>query len=219
MRFAIFAALPVLALALAEWQADFPVDKKALGPTGSSAYFVLTPGYRLHYQQGTVTSATTVLSETRLIDGVEARAVEDRELKNGQVVEVTRDYYAIDRATGDVYYFGEDVDVYKGGKITGHGGSWLSGLKGARFGLMVPGAPKAGRKFYQEHAPGAAMDRVEIVAVNETVTTPAGTFKNCVHLKETTPLEPGVTDHKWYAPGVGLVKDGDLLLVRIEKAK
>ena len=219
MRSAIFVALPVLALAASEWQAVFPVDKKALGPTGTGAYFVLTPGFRLHYQHGKDTSTTTVLNETKLIDGVEARAVEDRELKDGQVAEVTRDYYAIDRATGDVYYFGEDVDVYKNGKVTGHGGSWLSGVKGARFGMMMPGAVKPGQKFYQEHAPGTAMDRGEIVAVNETVTTPAGTFKNCVHLKETTALEPGVTDHKWFAPGVGLVKDGDLVLVRIEKAK
>jgi uncharacterized protein DUF3108 len=219
MRCAVLVTIPFIAFGFAEWQDSFSVDKKALGPTGTSAYFVLTPGYRLHYRHGKDTSTTTVLNETRLIDGVEARVVEDRETKNGQVAEITRDYYAIDRATGDVYYFGEDVDVYKNGTIAGHGGAWLSGLKGARFGMMMPGAVKTGDKFYQEHAPGVAMDRAEIVAVNETLTTPAGTFKNCVHVKETSEIEKGVTDHKWYAPGVGVVKDGDLVLVRIEKAK
>ncbi len=219
MRSAIFVAIPVLALAASEWQAVFPVDKSSLGPTGTSAYFVLTPGFRLHYQHGKETSTTTVLNETKLIDGVETRVVEDRELKDGQVAEVTRDYYAIDRATGDVYYFGEDVDVYKGGKIAGHEGTWRSGVKAAKFGMMMPGAAKTGEKFYQEQAPGKAMDRAEIIAVGETVTTPAGTFKNCVHMKETSPIEKTLADHKWYAPGVGLVKDGDLVLVRIEKAK
>lgn len=219
MRCAVLVSIPLLAFGLAEWQNSFPVDKKALGPTGTSAYFVLTPGYRLHYQHGKETSTATVLNETKLIDGVETRVVEDREMTNGQVAELTRDYYAIDPATGDVYYFGEDVDVYKGGKIAGHEGTWRSGVKGAKFGMMMPGAAKAGQKFYQEQAPGKAMDRAEIIAVVETVTTPAGTFKNCVHLKETSAIEKALADHKWYAPGVGLVKDGDLVLVRIEKAQ
>jgi hypothetical protein len=162
---------------------------------------------------------TTVLNETKIVDGVETRAVEDRETKNGQLVELTRDYYAVDRNTGDVYYFGEDVNTYKNGKLAGHEGAWLSGVQGARFGMMMPGAVKVGLKFYQEQAPRVAMDRAEVVAVGETVTTPAGTFTNCVHMKETSALEKGMADHKWYAPGVGLVKDGEFVLVRVEKGK
>ena len=219
MRSAIFVAIPVLAFGLSEWRADFPVDKKALAPTGSSAYFVLTPGFRLYYEHGQEKATATVLDETKVIDGVATGVVEVRETKNGQLAEVTRDYYAIDRAAGDVYYFGEDVDVYKNGKIAGHEGAWLAGVKGAKFGMMMPGAVKVGQKFYQELAPGIAMDRAEIVAVGETVKTPAGVFKNCVRVKETSDIEKGVTDYKWYAPGVGVVKDGELVLVRIEKAK
>jgi hypothetical protein len=33
-------------------------------------------------------------------------------------------------------------------------------------------------------------------------------------LKETTPLEPAVTDYKYYAPGIGLVQDGKLKLMK-----
>ena len=40
---------------------------------------------------------------------------------------------------------------------------------------------------------------------------PAGTFEHCLHLKETTPLE-GDVSHKWYAPGVGMVKDDEFEL-------
>lgn len=201
------------------WQSSFPVDKKNLGAAGSNPYFVLQPGYRLHYAHGRDTVTTTVLAETKTIDGVETRVVEDRETKNGQLVELTRDYYAIDSRTGDVYYFGEDVDMYKDGKVVGHQGAWLSGVKGARFGLMMPGEIKPGRKFYQEMAPGVAMDRAELVSTGERITTPAGAFSDCVHFKETSDLEKGVADHKWYARGVGLVKDGEMALVRIEKPK
>jgi hypothetical protein len=172
---------------------------------GANPFFPLNVGDRWSYRHERDTETVTVLAETRMIDGVECRVVEDREMKNGKTTELTQDYYAIDAATNDVYYMGEAVN---GGK----GGSWLSGVKGAKFGLMMPGKPKPGQKFYQEQAPGVGMDRVEIVSDSETVVTGAGTFKNCIHALETTPLEKGVTDHKWYAAGVGPVKDAEMVL-------
>jgi hypothetical protein len=196
-----------------DYQAAFGVDKKTLGVKGSNAYFNLTPGYRLSYKDGNNTDTLTVLNETKVIDGVETRVIEDREMKNGALVELTRDYYAIDSVTNDVYYFGEDVDVYKSGKVAGHEGSWLSGVKGAKFGLMMPGSPKQGQKFYQEQAPAVGMDRAEILSIDEKVTTPAGTFEHCLHVVETSALEKGLHDHKWYAGGIGPVKDGKLVLM------
>ena len=55
------------------------------------------------------------------------------------------------------------------------------------------------------------MDRVEVVSTNETVKTPAGTFEHCVHLRETTPLERGVS-HKYLAPGIGIIQDDEFEL-------
>jgi hypothetical protein len=199
------------------WQSAFSVDQKKLISTGSNPYFNLTPGYRLVYKHGKDADTTAVLNVTKRIDGVETRAVEDRETKNGQLVELTLDYYAVDPATQDVYYFGEDVDVYQGGKVVSHEGAWLSGIKGAKFGLMMPGKPKPGMRFYQEQAPGVGMDRAEILAVNERVATPAGKFDNCIHARETSAIEKTLSDHKWYAPGVGLVKDGEMVLVQSGK--
>ena len=197
-----------------DFQSVFAVDKKTLGVKGANPYFNLTPGYTLSYRHGKDTDTLTVLNETKQIDDVETRVVEDREIKNGQLVELTRDYYAIDSLTNDVYYFGEDVDTYKNGKVVGHEGAWLSGLNGAKFGLMMPGAPTPGQRFYQELAPGVGMDRSEIVSDNEQIVTPVGTYEKCIHVVETSPLEKGLRDHKWYAPGVGQVKDGEMLLVK-----
>jgi hypothetical protein len=217
--------LPIIGLLLAaastlaaqDFQSVFAVEKKNLGVKGSNPYFPLTPGYQLSYRHGKDTDTLTVLPETKVIDGVETRVVEDRETKNGQIVEVTRDYYAIDSATNDVYYMGEDVDVYRNGKIVGHEGAWLSGVNGAKFGLMMPGSPKTGQKFYQEHAPGVGMDRAEILSAGERVVTPAGSFEHCVHAVETSAMEKGLRDHKWYAPGVGQVKDAEMVLVKYGK--
>lgn len=194
------------------WQSTFTVDRAHLGVNGSNRYFNLTPGYRLSYAHGKDTDVVTVLGETKRIDGVETRVVEDRETKNGQLIELTRDYYAIDSSNNDVYYFGEDVDVYKNGKVVSHEGAWLSGVKGANFGLMMPGAPKAGQRFYQERAPGVGMDRAEILPDTPKLATPAGTFEKCLHVVETSPLEKGTTQ-KWYAAGVGPVKDAEMVLV------
>jgi hypothetical protein len=78
---------------------------------------------------------------------------------------------------------------------------------------MMPAKPKPGQRFYQEVAPGVAMDRIEIRSDKETLAVPDGKYSNVLHVLETTPLESG-TNHKWYVAGVGAIKDGDMELVR-----
>jgi hypothetical protein len=198
-----------------DFQSTFTVDKKNLGVKGDNPYFNLTPGFQLSYAHGRETEIVTVLDEIKVIDGIEARVLEDREFdKDGKLLELTRDYHSIDVTTNDVYYLGEDVDVYdKNGKVTSHEGSWLSGVNGAKFGLFIPAKPKVGQRFYQEQAPKIAMDRVEIVSTTESRTVPAGKFTGVLHVLETTPLESGKAE-KWYASGVGPIKDGDMELVK-----
>jgi len=198
------------------WRDAFPAAKANSVPTGRNPYFVLEPGYRLRYRHGQETLTITVLDQTKMVDGVETRVVEEREERDGKLTEVSRNYYAIDKVSGDLYYFGEDVDVYKDGKVVGHQGAWLSGAGGARFGLMLPGKARVGDRFYQEVAPRTAMDRAEVISVTEKVKVPAGTFENCLHVRETSPLDSGAGD-KWYAPGVGLIKDEEMELVGFEQ--
>ena len=201
------------------WRTEFPVEKGELSATGRSAYFILEPGYVLTLEGGGERLIITVLDETKTIAGVETRVIEERETKVGQLVEISRNYFAISKRTSDVYYFGEEVDIYENGKVVDHEGAWLAGVKSAKFGLVMPGQPVLKAKYYQEIAPGVAMDRSEVVSLVETIRTPAGEFKNCLKTAETTPLEPGVTEFKYYARGVGLVQDGSLKLVKYGKLK
>ena len=157
-----------------------------------------------------------MLNDTKVIDGVKTRVVEERETKNGQVIEVSRNYFAVDPSTGDAYYFGEDVDIFKNGKAASHEGTWHSGENGARFGLFIPGKPKVGDRYYQELAPKVAMDRAEILSITEKLTVPAGTFNNVVRTKESSAIEIG-SEEKWYAPNVGIIKDADFVLIGIVK--
>jgi hypothetical protein len=195
------------------WVDTFAVAKKDFVPTGSNTYFRLEPGYTMVLEKGKIRLVITVLDEARVVDGVETRVVEERESKAGKLLEISRNYFAFNTADQGVYYFGEEVDIYENGTVVGHEGAWESGKNGARFGLMVPGQPALKARFYQEVAPRVAMDRAEIVSLSETLRTPAGEFKGCLKTIETTPLEPFARESKIYAPGVGLIKDGSLLLV------
>jgi hypothetical protein len=212
------AAAPSQAQKAADgWQRTFNVGAADLATVGENPYFILKPGSQLTLEGKddgkTVRLVVTVLDETKLVGGIEARVVEERESENGALVEVSRNFMAIHRTTRDIYYLGEEVDIYKNGKIVDHEGAWLHGSKGATLGLLVPAAPVVGRRYYQEVAPGVAMDRAEVVSLSERLTTPAGTFEKCLKTQETTPLEPGDTEHKLYAPGVGLIQDGPLVLI------
>lgn len=195
----------------AGWQETFSVDKADLEPTGNNRYLPVHPGRAIKMTNGNDTLTVTILNETEMVDGVKVGILEERETKNGALEEISRNFLATDKQTGDVYYFGEDVDVYKDGKVANHESEWRAGRNGARFGMMIPAHPRVGQKFYQEFAPKIAMDRIEIVSTDETVKTPAGTFRHCVHFKETTPIESEVS-HKYFAPGIGMIKDDDFEL-------
>jgi len=199
------------------WTEDFGIGSRTFASNGSNDFFILEPGYQL-VLSGTENGEdldlqVTVLNDTKIVDGVATRVVEEREWENGQLIEVSRNFFAFCTETKSVFYFGEEVDDYKDGEIVDHGGAWESGKNGAKAGLMMPGLVILGSAYYQEVAPGVAMDRAVNIKTDVTQTTPSGTFTNCLKVEESTPLEEGVKEYKIYAPGVGLVKDGDALLV------
>jgi hypothetical protein len=152
-----------------------------------------------------------VLPETKVVDGVTCGVLEEKETKDGKLIEISRNFFATDPGTNDVYYFGEDVDNYKDGKIISHESAWLAGEKGARFGLMIPGKPKFGDKFYQEIAPKVAMDRVEVASTNAKVKTPVGWFENWRGPEGNDSAGAG-RQPQVLRPGIGMIKDDDFEL-------
>jgi hypothetical protein len=182
--------------------------------TGRNRFFILEPGYQLVLENKQGARLTiTVLNETRKVGGVETRIVEEHESENGQITEISRNFFAYCRENGGVYYFGEEVDIYRNGRVVKHEGAWLAGGPN-RAGLIMPGLALLGARYYQEIAPGVAMDRAEIVAVNESVRTPAGNFANCLKTEETNELKPREREFKFYAPDVGVVQEEDLMLTK-----
>lgn len=138
---------------------------------------------------------------------VEALTVEDREYNaSGELTEATLDYFAQDD-DGNVYYLGEDVNTYKAGKVSGHGGAWLFGRDTQKLGVFMPAHPKVGDKFKSEDAPPITWEADEVISVSETMTVPAGTFHDCLKIKERA--SDGGTEYKLHAPGVGVIAEMD----------
>src|SRR5262245_31613891 len=133
VRIALAAALSLIGLTLAPaapkdgWQDEFAISECKLVPTGRNDYFILEPGHQLVLEGGGTRLMITVLDRTRTIDNITTRIVEEREWKHGKLHELALNYFALCVGSNDVYYFGEDVDMYgEGNKIT-HEGSWLAG--------------------------------------------------------------------------------------------
>ena len=199
--------------ASASWQEEFDTASCKLLTIGRNQYFIMEPGFQLTLEGDGDKLQVTVLEETKEVNGVTTRVVEEREWKDGALYEISRNYFAMCDGTKDVFYFGEDVDFFEGKKIVRHDGSWLAG-NGNKAGLIMAGSPKVGQKYYQEIAPDVAMDRAEIISLDETCETPAGKFAQCLKVKEGTALNIFETEYKYYAPGIGLIADQDLRLTK-----
>ncbi|MBA3647083.1 MAG: hypothetical protein H0W62_00795 [Chitinophagales bacterium] len=192
-------------------------DQCTFVSSGRNTYSILEPGYQMVYQgmdgKDKVDLIITVTNQTRRVGSVETRIVTEDESVNGSLIEKSRNFFAFCKETGSIYYFGEEVDIYKDGKITDHEGQWIAGEQN-KAGLEMPGLPLLGSRFFQEIAPEVAMDRKEVISIGESYEVPAGNFKSCLRIQETTPLEPGEIEYKVYAPEIGLLQDENAKLVR-----
>jgi hypothetical protein len=152
-----------------------------------------------------------VLPGTAQVAGVSVTAVDVTDFHNGELVKTTEDYFA-QGPEGSVYYLGERVDEYDGGKIVGHEGAWLTGEHVDKPGMFLPATARVGDTFYQERVSGVAEERFTVIAIDQTLTTPAGTFDGCVRTEEMNlthvdGLLGGPTEQKVFCPGVGLVRE------------
>jgi len=109
-----------------KWTETFGQENCTFMSTGKNRFFSLEPGHQLILQSSEEKVVITVLDETRRIGAVETRIIEEREEKNGKLAEVSRNFFAICREHGDVFYFGEEVDDYEDGKIVGHSGPGIT---------------------------------------------------------------------------------------------
>jgi hypothetical protein len=192
---------------------DFRIEDCTFSTTGRNAYFSLNPGDKLILEEKNVRLEITVLNETHDvtlpdIGTITTRVVEELETENNVEFERSRNFFALCEQTNDVFYFGETVEP------ASIGGAWEAGVDGAVPGIIMPARFLLGARYFQEQAPGVALDRAEHTKMGLTVADPkdpANPFTDCVEVTETTKLERGKSI-KRYCPGVGLVFDDGLEL-------
>jgi hypothetical protein len=184
-----------------------PVDLDATDFVASidNPYWPMRPGTRWVFRGRGGERVEVVVTERRKrIRGIDATVVHDVESEDGELVEDTYDWFAQDR-WGNVWYLGEDTKEYENGRVISTKGSWTHGVDGAQGGIVMPARPEVGATFRQEYYEGEAEDRAEIVSLDERATVPFGSFDDLVMTEDTTPLEPKVLEHKYYAKGIGPV--------------
>ena len=220
-----------------DFTADFLIDGCQFKTVGANPYFILKPGFQRVLESDEEKSVETVLCKTKTIkiDGrrIKTRVYEERAMEcedeECETVEISLNWFAICKQTGDVYYFGEwsrecgedgffnENDECEEGEES-NDGSWEAGVDGAMPGIIMPGTFLLGAKYFQEIAPPDAIDRGENAAMYLDVDVPAGSWSDCVQIFDTNPAveggeECGDEDAKTYCPGVGLVQDEDMELV------
>lgn len=187
-----------------------PVDGVAFAATIDNPYLPITPGSHWVYEgedEGELEHIeVTVEADRHDVMGTSAVVVRDVVTLEDGVVEDTFDWYAQDM-DGNVWYLGEDSKEIEDGEVVSTAGSWESGVDGAVPGVIMWANPAAhiGSAYYQEFYEGEAEDQAEVVRAGDTVTVAAGTFEDVLVIREWNPLEPGMTELKYYAPGLGLI--------------
>lgn len=149
-------------------------------------------------------------TETKTILGIVCIVVNDKAWLNGTLIEETDDWYAQDN-DGNVWYFGETVKNYNpDGSFKDTSGSWEAGANGAQPGIAMLANPKPGMKYRQEYYFNEAEDEGEVLEIGLKVSCTYGTFDGCVKTRDFTALEPDANENKFYAPGIGVIKEINL---------
>ncbi len=182
------------------------VDPTEIGKSiAPNPYFPLVAGRTWVYRSGDETITVVVTGKTREILGVRCAVVSDVVKENGQVIEDTVDWFCQD-IQGNVWYFGELSKEFEDGQLRSLEGSWEAGVDSAKAGFIMLAQPVVGRLYRQEFSLGNAEDVAQVISLTGSATVPAARCaNNCLVTQDSAPLSPGSVEHKYYAPGIGLI--------------
>jgi hypothetical protein len=203
-------------------ETDFDADFRNL--TNPNAYFPLGIGSRWEYRSADETNVVRVLNRTKLIDDVRCIVVRDEVFEDGVLTEGTNDWFA-QAKDGTVWYCGEETaefETFEGDRpmlpeLVDIDGSFKAERDGDKPGIIFLANPTPGQVYIEESSLGNAEDATQILSIDysygknpnlDRLVPPQLAQllckKNCVVTKNTSPLEPGVVERKYYAPGIGV---------------
>jgi len=218
------ALLPVLA-ASAQGYGDlekkfehFDASNFSNPTTIDNEWWPLKPGTQYIYEGATVEAGEkiphrivfTVTDLTKVINGVRTVVVFDRDYRGDQLEEAELAFFAQD-ADGNVWHLGQYREIYDEVEFVG-GRMWVVGhLEGARAGIMMKAQPRVGTPSYsQGYAPSPFnwTDRARTYQMSQKTSTASGNYEDVLVTEEFNEEEPGASQLKYYARGVGNVRIG-----------
>jgi len=204
-----FAVRRAVCRALGEAQYDPQIEPQNFSATIDNPYLPYTPGVTLVYEGETADGFEHIeintTHETIEIMGVDCRVVVATEWIDGDLIEITDDYYAQD-LEGNVWYFGERSREFEDGHVVSIDGTWIAGEEGAKPGIVMQAwPPTLDRLYRQEFSLASAEDIARAVSLDETVTVGVGTFEDCLKTQDSSPLEPEAQEEKYYAVAMGTI--------------
>jgi hypothetical protein len=149
----------------------------------------------------------TVTDLVKEIDGVLSVVTWDEDYSGGDLVETELAFYAQDN-DGNVWRMGEYPEVYENNKLV-EAPAWISGLKGARAGIMMAADPQVegGRSYSQGWGPAVGFtDRWQVDQVNRETCVPADCYDGVLVTAEYSEEEPDAFQLKFYAAEVGNIQ-------------
>ena len=186
------------------------IDPAAFTTRIDNPYHPLRPGTRWVYEgrtdEGSERKVVEVTDEIRVVMGVPCVVVKDTVTLEGELYEETVDWFAQHR-DGAVWNFGEETRKRADDGQFTPAGSWEAGLGGALPGVIMPADPRPGGPYYQEYLPGEAEDMAQVIQDGASLTVRFGSYVRVVVTRDWSPLDPGVVEHKHFAPGIGLIRE------------
>ena len=144
-----------------------------------------------------------VLEETRQIAGVTCTALIDQVLSDGEVVEESINWYAVDQA-GNVWHFGGEFKEIVDGEVIESTG-WESGVDDAEPGIAMPADPQIGQVYALGFYADETEDKAEILSLDGYAEVTYGEFTGLLETRAWSPLSPEEVDFEYYAAGIGEV--------------
>lgn len=150
----------------------------------------------------------TVTDLTKVIDGIESVVIWDRDYSEDVLVETELAFFAQDN-DGNVWRMGEYPEVYEKGKLV-EAPAWISGLKGAVAGIMMPAAPSLDAPSYSQGWGPAVdfTDRAQVDEVGLEICVAYDCFDDVMVTAEFSRSEPNAFQLKYYSAGIGVIQVG-----------
>lgn len=194
---------------------DYDRTKFSHSTQVSNKWFPLRPGTQFVYsgqinQDGERVEhrvVFTVTDLTKVIDGVPNVVLYDLDYNAGELAEAELAFHAQDD-NGNVWNMGEYPEEYEAGKFTGAPDTWITGLAGARAGIIMRAQPRVGTPSYlQGWAPAIDFnDTAKVLEAGQRTCVPVSCYDDVLVTDEWNPDEPNAHQQKFYAPGVGNIR-------------